>query len=50
MTEQAITLLKHLKIVTHLDITYAIMVQPGISGYADRVAFLQRAAQMNNLK
>lgn len=50
MTEQALTLLKHLKIVSVSDIQYAMLVKPGIAGFADRVAFLQQAARSNNLK
>lgn len=50
MTEQALTLLKHLKVITAFDIQYAMLVKSGISGIADRVAFLQQAARSNNLK
>ena len=50
MTRQATMLLKHLKIVTRIDIQYAMLVKPGIAGFADRVAFLQHAARINNLK
>lgn len=50
MTEQALTLLKQLKTVKAIDIKYAMLVKPGIEGFADRVAFLQQAARTNNLK
>ena len=50
MTEQALILLKHLKVITLTDVQYAVLVKPGIEGIADRVAFLQQAARTNNLK
>jgi len=50
MTEQALSLLKHLKTITTSDIQYAMLVKAGIAGFADRVAFLQQAERTNNLK
>jgi len=50
MTNTALMLLKHLKVVTSNDIFYANLVKSGIAGFADRVAFLQQAARSNNLK
>jgi hypothetical protein len=50
MTEQALMLLKHLKIVTMQDIIYACMVKPGLSGFQDRIDFLNNAKLQGNLK
>jgi hypothetical protein len=50
MTEQALMLLKHLKIVTMQDIIYACMVKSGTKGFQDRIDFLNNAKMQNNLK
>ena len=50
MSNTALMLLKHLKVVTSSDIVYANLVKSGIAGFTDRVAFLHNAMINNNLK
>ena len=50
MTHQAKTLLKHLKVVSYADRVFASLIPEGVTGFADRIAFLENAARNNNLK
>ena len=49
-SHQAQTTLKHLKKTSYGDKTDAANIEPGIKGYRDRIAMLQRAKDEGNLK
>lgn len=49
-SHQAQTTLKHLKKASYGDRADAANIKPGVKGYADRIAMLQRAKEEDNLK
>lgn len=49
-SHQAQTTLKHLKKASYSDRADAANIKPGIAGYRDRIAMLQRAEKEGNLK